>query len=334
MIRAFLKERLSWTLLFFGFLGLLFFLGYIDPSLSLDSIGYIAFLLTLVFIFFTLIRFNRETPFYKSLKNWQPGDDLAEIRKANTPFEKIVQKTITNQKALYLTELNETKMEVEKEKDDVLAWIHEVKTPLTTLQLIIERVDDHDLRSQLSYEWLRIHLLLDQQLHQRRMPFMETDLYIEKVNLEEIVIREIKELRSWCLQKGVGFNLNIDESHVLSDWKWLSFIIRQLITNAVKYSERSHINIHSMNLNGHVQLVIQDFGRGISKKDLPRIFDHGFTSTSYHQDHVATGMGLYLVKQAAKHLRIEIGVESEENKGTTFTLTFAEENEFARMTRM
>lgn len=334
MIKFFLNERLSWFLLFIGFLGLLFFIGYIDPTLSIESIGYVIFLFLLLFIFFTFLRFNRETPFYKSIKKWDPADDLSEIHHARTPFEKIVQKAITEQKHFYQKKLNKTILEVKDEKDDLLSWIHEVKTPLTTLQLIIERIDDHHIKSQLSYEWLRIHLLLDQQLHQRRIPFMENDVYIEKVNLEDIVVREIKELRSWCLQKGVGFKVNIESDTVLTDSKWLSFIIRQLLTNAVKYSAKSHIKIDSMNTHGNIKLFIQDFGRGIPKKDLPRIFDRGFTSTSHHQDHAATGMGLYLAKQAAENLKIQIDVKSEENIGSIFILTFAKENEFAQLTRM
>ena len=92
-------------------------------------------------------------------------------------------------------------MTLEEEKDDLLSWIHEVKTPLTAMHLMIERLDDETMKAQLTYEWLRIHLLLDQQLHQKRIPFMENDLYIEQTDLKVLIFREIKALQSWCIAK-------------------------------------------------------------------------------------------------------------------------------------
>ena len=75
-------------------------------------------------------------------------------------------------------------MTLEQEKDELLSWIHEVKTPLTAMHLMIDRLDDETMKTHLTYEWLRIHLLLDQQLHQKRIPFIENDLYIENIDLE------------------------------------------------------------------------------------------------------------------------------------------------------
>ena len=100
------------------------------------------------------------------------------------------------------------------------------------------------LKSQLTYEWFRIHLLFDQQLHQKRIPFMKNDLYIEQTDLKTLIFREIKSLRSWCLQKGIGFDVDLEVTTVLTDAKWLSFIIRQLLTNKKKnQKKKSKINI-------------------------------------------------------------------------------------------
>ena len=97
--------------------------------------------------------------------------------------------------------------------------------------------------------------------------------------------------------KGIGFDVSLQAAEVLSDAKWLGFIIRQLLTNAVKYSSASDIHIESDLVADHVRLIIRDAGRGIDPKDMPRIFDKGFTSTTSHQDSAATGMGLYLTKK-------------------------------------
>lgn len=180
-----------------------------------------------------------------------------------------------------------------------MAWIHEVKTPLTAMHLIIDRMEEKALKSQLSYEWLRIHLLLDQQLHQKRISFIENDLSVEFIQLQPLIFKEIKDLQSWCIQKGIGFDIKLEAKEVLSDAKWLAFIIRQLLTNAVKYSEASEIEIKSFQKGEQTQLQVKDCGRGIDPKDVPRIFDKGFTSTTDHHDQASTGMGLYLAKKSS-----------------------------------
>lgn len=216
----------------------------------------------------------------------------------------------------------------------MLSWIHEVKTPLTAMHLMIDRLSDPSLKKEMTYEWLRIHLLLDQQLHQKRIPFMENDLYIEHTELESLIFMEIKNLQSWCIKKGIGFDVQLEIKEVLTDAKWLSFIIRQLLTNAVKYSEKADILIRSWHCNGQIVLEVIDKGRGIDSRDLPRIFEKGFTSTAHHQDKAATGMGLYLVSKAAKPLLIHVEAESELGKGSTFRLTFPKSNDFVRITGM
>jgi OmpR family two-component system bacitracin resistance sensor histidine kinase BceS len=106
------------------------------------------------------------------------------------------------------------------------------------------------------------------------------------------------------------------------------------LTNAVKYSDSSDIKVSSYEENAHVIVEIRDEGRGISAKDLPRIFERGFTSTTMHQDSAATGMGLYLAQKAADALRIRIEADSAYGSGTTFRLLFPVANDFDVMMGM
>ncbi|RWR12569.1 sensor histidine kinase [Siminovitchia fortis] len=333
MLKKFLIERRSWILLFLFTQLLLLFIAYIDSSIPINSIIYIVFLSFMIFMIFLAVRYNKETPFYKSLKEWDGSLDLSEIDEAVAPFEKIVEHRIKDQTERQTEVTTANRIALEQERDDLLSWIHEVKTPLTAMHLIIERLEDDKIKAQLTYEWLRIHLLLDQQLHQKRISFIENDLHVEKIALEPLVFKEIKNLQSWCMQKGIGFEVDLKADEVLSDEKWLAFIIRQLLTNAVKYSEESDIIIKSKKDHDQTFLEVQDFGRGIDPKDLPRIFDKGFTSTT-HPDRAATGMGLYLAKKAAESLLIQIHVRSQPGRGTIFALTFPKPNEFVNLTRM
>ncbi|EKN66778.1 histidine kinase, homodimeric [Neobacillus bataviensis LMG 21833] len=334
MIKDYLIERRSWILLFFVIQALILFVSFLDSAIPLMPLFYIIFLSTLVFTVFLIFRYHKETKFYKSLAEWENNLDLTNIAEPESPFEKMIEHSITNQTELLKKEASENLLMLEQEKDELLAWIHEVKTPLTAMHLMIDRLDNERMRAQLTHEWLRIHLLLDQQLHQRRIPFMENDLYIEETDLKDLLFHEIKTLQSWCIQKGIGFDVDLEVATVLTDAKWLTFIIRQLLTNAVKYSESSDIMIKSFQKDGKTVLEVTDFGRGIDPKDISRIFDKGFTSTTSHHDNAATGMGLYLTKRIAKPLLIDIDVNSGLGRGTTFTLIFPKKNEFVHIAGM
>ncbi|TFE00625.1 sensor histidine kinase [Jeotgalibacillus salarius] len=328
MIKKFLLERVSWMMLIVLLLFLAMIIAYLDPSLSISSMTYYVFLSLLITTVFVTVRYFKETTFYKQLDSRDPSTDLSSFPEPNSPFEASIYEQVTSSLEQLEKEASSNKVLLEQEKDELMSWIHEVKTPLTAMKLMIDRTEDHKLKSELMYEWLRIHYLLDQQLHQKRIPFIENDLFIEKVDLESVVYNEIHTLRAWCLRKKIGFEIDLVDTHVLSDTKWLSFILRQLLTNAVKYSgEGSEITIQSSEQSGQTVLTVADQGRGIDPRDLPRIFEKGFTSTANHDQH-ATGMGLYLAKKAAVPLEINITAQSKYGAGTTMTLTFPKENEF------
>ncbi|WP_240377042.1 sensor histidine kinase [Bacillus piscicola] len=334
MIRLFLRERLSWILFFVISQLLVLLIGYLDIGIHFNSVLYMVFITSLFFSVFLVVRYHKETRFYRALKRHSQPFDLTTIPEADSPFEEMTSEMIQKQNEVYKTQLDHLHTRVEREKDDTLSWIHEVKTPLTTLQLIIERVDNHALKGQLMYEWLRVHLLLDQKLHQKRIPFMHNDLFIEKTDLETLMFEEIKALKLWCMQKGIGFDVNLHVTEVLTDAKWFGFIARQLLSNAVKYSEASDVMIESFIEDERCVLTIADQGRGIDAKDVPRIFDQGFTNTIAHFDQTATGMGLYLAKQVTDSLHITIDVTSRLGEGTMFTLTFPKENDFDEIAGM
>ncbi|AIQ69621.1 sensor histidine kinase [Paenibacillus graminis] len=334
MIRKYIEEKLSWLLLLGGLQIIFLFVAYVDSSIPFLPVLYIVGLNVMVCTAFVFLRYHKETRFYQRMEAWDEVYDPSTFKEADSPFEKMVQEAVNAQTERYKRESSVNFQRLEQEKDDLLSWIHEVKTPLTAMQLMIERLTDETLKLKLMYEWLRIHHLLDQQLHQKRIPFMRNDLYIEMTRLEPVLNREIQALKSWCIPKGIGFDVDLTAEEVLTDGKWLGFILRQLLTNAVKYSENSDILIQSRETAGHTVLVIEDHGRGIDPKDLPRIYDKGFTSTIGRQEGAATGMGLYLTKQVAEPLLISIHADSIPGEGTTFTLTFPRKNDFLRITGM
>lgn len=326
MIRKYIREKRSWLLLILALQGLTIFITFVDVSIPLLPIFYIVMLNLLICIAFMAVRYHKESRFYHSLEKWDRTMDLGDLQPADRPFESIVYEALTSQAVRYQTEAATRIRQLEQEKDELLSWIHEVKTPLSTMRLMLDRVGDPELRKGLSHEWQRIHHLLDQQLHRKRILSIENDLMITETLLEPLLNVEIRALQSWCMSKGIGFELELDTKQVLTDPKWLSFILRQLLTNAVKYSESSDILIRSHERAGHVQIMIQDAGRGIESRDLPRIFEKGFTSSRNRQQGDASGMGLYLTKQVTDALHIQLDITSRWEEGTLCMLTFPRNN--------
>ncbi|CAI6016176.1 Sensor histidine kinase GraS [Paenibacillus sp. JJ-100] len=331
MIGKYIREKGSWLWLLVSMQLIILLVAYMDSSIPFQSALYIVALNVLVCLVFIWARYPKETRFYKKLSTWDHTYDLGELDIAESPYEQIIHEAVSSQTQRYRKESSHHFISLEQEKDEMLSWIHEVKTPLTALQLMIERLPNDKLQSQMTYEWLRIQLLLDQQLHQKRIPFMHNDLFVEETELEPVLNGEIRALKSWCISKGIGFDVSLSATHVLTDGKWLGFIIRQLLSNAVKYSDSSDILIDSREQNGHIVLMIQDHGRGIEAQDLPRIFDKGFTSTRGRMEGSATGMGLYLVHQVVQTLLMTIHVESSPGEGTTVTLTFPRKNDMVHL---
>ncbi|WP_342599469.1 sensor histidine kinase [Psychrobacillus sp. FSL H8-0483] len=339
MLLLFLKEKKAWILFFIILQIWLNFILTLDITFSHVSIRYINSVNTLLFIVFLTWRFFVETNYLRKLNEVQRQAEnevdsfLNAIPDGTSPFERLISKSMEEMILKSREELNGVKVEFSEEYDRTLTWIHEVKTPLTAMKLMIDSLDNPSTQKKLELQWLRIHLLLDQQLHHTRLPAIERDNMIESVVLQKIVHKEIKELQSWCLEKGIGFDLDNLDKEVLTDQKWLSFIIRQLLSNAVKYSmENAEIQIFaSKEDTGHIVLHVQDEGIGISQADLPRIFDKSFTGLTGRLTTASTGMGLYLAKNAAEKLGIVIFVQSEQGVGSTFSLRFPLKNEFLQI---
>ncbi|MFJ7973067.1 sensor histidine kinase [Psychrobacillus sp. NPDC096389] len=330
MFILYVKERKAWILFFVGLQIWLNILLTLDIAFQDVSILYINLVYIITFLLFIFWRYKKETTYYKELGESATFDSLPE---GESSFEKKITSIMEELILVNNEELNQLKVEHLEENDRILTWIHEVKTPLTGMRLIIDAVQEPLLRKKLEVEWLRIHLLLDQQLHHTRLPSLEKDYVVELVPLQKLIHKEIKELQAWCMQKGIGFEIDLLQEEVLTDQKWLAFILRQLLSNAVKYSNPDNeIHISSRKDEaGHTILTVKDFGSGITKADLPRIFEKSFTGTTGRNTAASTGMGLYLTKKAADRLGMRIIVDSKVGEGSTFSLQFPLKNEMSKI---
>lgn len=332
MFTLFLKERSAWISFFVVVFLSLNIIFYLDSGFSGVSISYFNIVILLFFILFFIWRYVKETQQLKNfLGNVAEGADLLSFENISlSPFQRKYIETVMHiitQKELLL---NESRVKLQEDTEELLAWVHEMKTPLTALKLMIDQMEDAKNRTKLEKEWIRLHLLLDQQLHSTRLGMIEKDNRIEKVTLRTVVYQEIRGFQTWCIEKGIGFDVEELSQEISTDKKWLGFIVRQILSNAIKYSyDNEEIKIFTeIDSRGHLLLHFHDHGVGIRQEDLPRIFHKSYTGTTGRASSHSTGMGLYLAQNAATKLGIEISVESKVNEGSRFTIRFPLQNEY------
>ncbi|WHT48463.1 sensor histidine kinase [Sporosarcina thermotolerans] len=301
MFIAYVKDMKSWILLFAASLAVTDGLIWIDKGLTLrlSSLIYLNILLIAIFISFLIWRIKKEMHFTKELlrisedpsRDWQEGLPEPLFLRDQTINDLLKQVA-----ADYMGKLSEMKSANLMESDYTAAWVHEVKAPLTSMKMMIDANRQDLTIRKIESDWLRVHLLIDRQLYISRMPSLGTDYVLEKIEMHQLITPEISELRSWCIEKNIAVEIEDKELELITDSKWCRFIIRQLLTNAVKYSPDGGVVYIKFDRSesGNPVLLIKDEGSGIPTHDLPRIFDKGFTGGTGRLHNAATGIGLYL----------------------------------------
>jgi OmpR family two-component system bacitracin resistance sensor histidine kinase BceS len=221
------------------------------------------------------------------------------------------------------------------ENDFTASWIHEIKTPLTAMKLIIDASQSNPVIRKIETEWLRLHLLVDRHLYMTRLPALEADYVLERVSVQRLAAEEIRELAPWCMEKNLAVVIDGEDATVVTDRKWCRFIIRQLLTNAIKYSpsDKSLTFRTDVTETGNVTLDLMDEGPGILPHDLPRIFDKGFTGGNGRIHNTATGLGLYLAQTVAGKIGVTLQVRPGQPQGTAMRITFSDPNAFETVRR-
>lgn len=202
-------------------------------------------------------------------------------------------------------------------KDFYGLWIHEIKTPIAENKLILaDDLPDHKL---LIENNKKIEDYLNILLGFVRFNSKTNDYVFKEVNIDVLVKNIIREKSYDFISKKISLDFGNLNFRTVSDDKWVSFIISQIINNSLKYSSvGGSIKIYIENKG----LVIEDNGIGIKATDLPRVFEMGYTGENGRKVGSSTGLGLYLVKSIGKDLNLSIKIESEEGKFTKIMINF------------
>ena len=148
-----------------------------------------------------------------------------------------------------------------------------------------------------------------------RLENMNSDLLIKRYALDDLVKQAIRKYSKSFIRKRLKLNYDSLNRWVLTDEKWLVFVLEQILSNAIKYTNAGEVSIY-MDPEEPCTLVIEDTGIGIEREDLPRVFEKGFTGYNGRLNKKSTGIGLYLCLRILKKLSHTIRIESEVGKGT------------------
>lgn len=221
-----------------------------------------------------------------------------------------------------MEQVSQSKREHKEYKEYIEQWIHDVKTPISAMKLLCEN-NKSDTTRKLMAELEKVSHYTDQALYYARSENVEKDYLIKEVFLSEMIHAAIAENKQLLLQNHVSVVVMDCDYTVYTDEKWISFILNQLVANAVKYSvKQPKITFEADSKQGQIVLIIRDNGVGISESDLPRIFEKGFTGENGRTRKSSTGIGLFLCKRLCEKLGIGIAVKSKPRQGTRVELYF------------
>lgn len=195
-------------------------------------------------------------------------------------------------------------------------WAHQIKTPIAAMRLLLQS-DEGGQYSELSMELFKIEQYVEMVLGYLRLDSSSTDYVLKRYNLGDVVRQAVRKYARLFISKRIALDLKDTDIQVLTDEKWLLFVIEQLLSNALKYTNEGKISIYVENGS---TLVLEDTGIGIQPEDLPRVFEKGFTGYNGRTYKKSTGIGLYLCKRVMTKLGHGISIASEVGKGTAVRL--------------
>lgn len=225
----------------------------------------------------------------------------------------------------HIREMNAVQEKQKEHYDFIVSWFHEIKTPIAVLHLIQQTdIDANSLREEIE----KIENYVEQALYYAKLDSFNQDYSIGSCDMIGIVKDTVRDHSKTFISKKVRILLPSESMSVQSDSKWLKFIVNQLLTNSLKYTDNSgEILIGTNETPQEKQLIIRDNGIGITPQELPRIFNRGFTGETGRTYSKSTGMGLYLAQQLSNKLGHYITCTSEVSSYTEFIIHFPKDDD-------
>ena len=325
MISTYLKKNRKPILFYLLFLGVFYLVLYLY-GVRADALGYAVFLSLVTFIvlgLFDLWRYQaRIKTIGEAFRNmpYELGSLPAPL---DIPEEKYQEEVRMLGERLVLQE-NDSRRSRQEMLDFYSLWAHQIKTPLAAMNLLLQSEEAREDKDAKIFQEMRMELFktgqyVDMVLSYLRAEDMWSDLLLKEYSLDEIVRQAVRKYSGMFILKKIRLEYEPCKEIVLTDEKWLLFVLEQLLSNALKYTEKGFIRIR-MEQGSPAVLLIEDSGIGIQAEDLPRVFEKGFTGYNGRQDKKSTGIGLYLCRMICEKLNHTVTITSDPGKGTAVRL--------------
>lgn len=312
------------SILFFIIFTLIFAVISYLSNLSLSNILYASILcifIAVIFMAFDLWRFYKKHKLLIDIKN----QITLSVENLPSPYG-LIEKDYT----ALIKLIHDDKLSLLSAKDKSMSdmieyytlWAHQIKTPIAAMRLLIQSDSNKD-NAELKDQLQKIEQYVEMVLSYLRLDSDTTDFVLKKYDIFDIVKQSVRKYAHLFIKKKINLNMEETSLTALTDEKWLSFVIDQILSNSLKYTKEGFISIYFENEN---TLVIKDTGIGISEEDLPRVFEKGFTGYNGRYDKKSTGIGLYLCKRILLKLGHTISINSRITEGTEVRIKLNSQN--------
>ena len=320
ILLSFLKDHAKTIILICLFsvinvlLGLLYRVPFERSMLWLLIVLFIGFLASI----WEMFKYKHQYEILKQQTNKKRFPAELHLPKANSVIETEYQKMIVKLKNDLVSLEREKQLEINDTKEFIQLWVHEIKSPIAGLDLSFQNshhpnIDDYQ-------EYLqRIEKYVDNILNYYRINSHQTDYNFETVELDLLIKKSIKKYQKLFIEKNLSLHYHQINQRVLTDSKWLLFVLEQIISNAIKYTEKGSVSIY---FEEPETLIIEDTGIGIEADELARIGQKHFTGRVGRQYRESTGFGLYFAFKILRKLNHEIEIVSEPKMGTKVKIIF------------
>lgn len=322
------REHIPLIMIYIFQLFLVVLIFWLDGYRHLTLILYSIFLSLFLLACYLGYRYIRHRSLYQRLTKHNSYETMEEIldEHSNVPLVQAMNQMLSRQHRLYHNEIRKYENQINHRVTFMNQWVHQMKTPLSVIHLTIQHEND-PLFDNIREEVDRVSDGLDLVLYSSRLEQMEQDFVVEPVDLEQLVRSTLQRYKRLIIRNRIYPELKVNQPwRVATDEKWLSFIVGQLLTNAVRYSsgkgQKVILSVYMLGKN--IILSVEDEGVGIPLEDQERVFNAYFTGYNGRRFHESTGMGLYLVAEVCRRLGHRVELDSELGTGTIIRIIFDE----------
>ncbi len=317
IIPAYIKQHKKGIAAFFLFC-VIFAVSFILYRLPAEAVAYPALLCCLLgFLFlahdFCTVKHRHEVLCEMQKLTSQMISDMPETAGIETEDYKALVRNLQNEVA---DVIGSSSARYQNLIEYYTVWVHQIKTPITSMRLSLEK-EDSVLFRKLSSDLFQIEQYVDMVMAFLRLDSDDSDYVFKEHDIDEIIRQSVTRFAPEFIARKISLEYSPVNIKAVTDDKWFSFVLEQLLSNALKYTREGSIKIYS---KGARTLCIEDSGIGIAADDLPRVFEKGYTGYNGRQDKRASGIGLYLCKRICDRLGAKISISSEVDRGTVVSI--------------